>query len=191
MNKEKTNTLCRVYSKDDDGTYTGFYTTTTGWENFYFSSEDKNTYWGVGSDGQFTLAEDGGNLWTNEPIGLRRIWASLNDNIWSDNYITAINVTGTFNNWSQTADKMTFDTTTRTWSADINITADEWGLQILIDGKWSDMFKSKSSGKLGYNEGDNIPVPTDSAGNKVFGKYRLTIDLNDFENMTYVFTKID
>ena len=178
------NVKARFYSPNHDGTYWGFYRTTTGWENFLLSTEDKTTIWGSLAGSQFTLdsSDSRWNLWGDEKTCLKRYWVSLVDEQWSETNIDKISVAGSIDEGNK---ELTYDATSKTWQAVITVSdPNGWGVKILLNDDWSDVFVKKDNGRLGYNDGGDINLPGT-------GKYRLTININDFENMTYTFTKID
>ena len=171
---------CRLYSPGHDGTYWGFYPTVKGWENFWFATEGKETIWGCVPNAQFSLdsSSEHWNLWTDEPVGLYRFWVSLADETWSQTYIQKISVAGTIEGGNV---EMTYDATSKTWNADITVTdPDGWGVKILLNDDWGDVFVRKEDGILGYNDGGDIKLPAP-------GAYRLSISLFDMEHLTYEF----
>ena len=174
------NVKARFYSPNHDGTYWGFYRTVTGWENFLLSTEDKSTVWGSMPNAQFTLdsSDSRWNLWGDEKTCLKRYWVSLVDEQWSETAIDKISVAGSIDEGNK---ELTYDEASRTWQADITVSdANGWGVKILLNDSWDDVFVKKDEGKLGYNDGGDIKLPG-------VGSYRLVINLNDFENMTYEF----
>ena len=177
------NVKCRLYSAKGDGKYIGFYRTTKGWENFLLATEGRETIYGSLPGSQFVLDSSSKryNLWVDEKVGLYLYSVNLPESSWSYRYINKLTVAGSFNGGSTTANPMSYDASKKVWFADLNITEVGWGMQILVDGKWEEVFKSTGTGTLGYCEGDNIMPPGT-------GKYRLTINLYDMQHITYEFT---
>lgn len=96
---------------------------------------------------------------------------AIADNTWSQTYYGKVTVAGSFNGSNTESDPMSYDAVSGTWSAVLDIKEIGWGMQILLDGV------------LGYPDGDNIIPPGT-------GKYRLTINLNDMQHLTYKFTAL-
>lgn len=177
------NVKCRLYSKNHDGKYQGFYHTTKGWENFLLSTDGHKTIYGSLPGSQFTLDSSNGhyNLWGDEKVGLYLYSVNLQDDSWNQRYINTLTVAGSFNNWSDSALPMTYDPSNKIWYADLDIQTVGDGLKILLDKDWNDIFMSTGDGTLGYCDGNNIMPPST-------GKYRLTINLYDMQHLTYKFT---
>ena len=108
---------------------------------------------------------------------------AIADNTWSQTYYGKVTVAGSFNGSNTESDPMSYDAVSGTWSADLDIKEIGWGMQILLDGDWGNCLKSKGDGVLGYPDGDNIIPPGT-------GRYRLTINLNDMQHLTYKFTAL-
>ena len=171
---------CRLYSTSHDGTYLGFYRTVKGWENFWLATEGKETIWGCAPGAQFTLdsSDQHWNLWGDEYVGLKRYWVSLADETWSETNIQKISVAGSIDGGNM---EMSYDAASKTWNADIKVSdPDGWGVKILLNDDWGDVFVRKEDGVLGYNDGGDIKLPGT-------GAYRLSISLFDMEHLTYEF----
>lgn len=184
-NEDWNKVKCRMYSANRDGKYKGFYHTVKGWENFLFATEDRTTVWGSRPGSQFVLdsSENHYALWGDEKTGLYLYYADIADNTWSQTYYGKVTVAGSFNGSDTESDPMSYDAVSGTWSADLDIKEIGWGMQILLDGDWKNCLKSKGDGVLGYPDGDNIIPPGT-------GRYRLTINLNDMQHLTYKFTAL-
>ena len=171
----------RLYSVKHDGTYWGFYRTVAGWENFLLATEDKSSVWGSLPNSQFSLDSSNSrwNLWGDEKTCLKRYWVSLVDEIWSETAINKISVAGSIEEGNK---ELTYDPETKTWQADITVTdPNGWGVKILLNDDWGDVFVKKDEGILGYNDGGDIKLPG-------VGSYKLTVNLSDMEHLTYQFT---
>lgn len=91
----------------------------------------------------------------------------------------SIGVTGLFNGWDNYQSvEMNFNPETQKFWVDIEFTEDG-ELKFLLDKEWTTSFGCKgNSGRL-FTDGDNIPVAA--------GQYRIYVDLNDLDGMTYEF----
>ncbi len=172
---------CRLFSSKSNGEYMGFYYAGE-WENYKFATVGRETVYGSNpqslqeldsSNKAYNIYVDGGKE------GLYLYYVNLPENYWNAKEIQSLTVFGDHDLKSA----MTYDKETKVWTAELDIQEVGWGMQILIDEDWSNHFKSKGDGVLGYLEGDNI-VPPGS------GKYLLTVNLYDMGNMTYTFTAL-
>lgn len=171
----------RLYSPASDGVYTGFHYSGE-WENYKFATVDRSTVYGSMPNAltELSSASDSWNIYIDTGAeGLYYYTVSLPDNTWSYKAISKLVVRGDHDLVSE----MAYDKENKVWTADLDITADGWGMQILVNDDWGDIFKMKGDGVLGYNEGDNIPFPGT-------GKYRLTVSLFDMGNLTYTLTQL-
>ena len=165
-------TLCRLFSPDNNGQYTGYYITTSGWENTLFKSEDGATIYGSKPNEQFTLytADDRWSLWVDEQVGLYVYTADLNAMTWGYKYISKLTVAGSI---AEGEVDMTYDQTTRTYYADVTVNNPAgWGVKIKVNDSWDDVLVKKADGMLGYKDGGDITLPA-------AGHYRMTIKLFD------------
>lgn len=172
---------CRFFSPDKDGKYTGFYYSGE-WENYKFATVGRETVYGSQPSSLFELDSSSSsyNIYIQDgKEGLYYYTVNLADNTWGYTAVTSLVVRGDYDLMSV----MTYDSDAKVWTADLDIQEVGWGMQILVNDDWNLCFKSKGDGVLGYMEGDNILPPGS-------GKYRLTIDLNDMENLTYTFTAL-
>ena len=175
---------CKLYSPEEDYIYQGFYYA-TGWENFKFATEDRETIYGSVANSLYELDSTGAawNIWMDtENSAFYLYTANLANNTWSATEITSMAVSGDFNSWSIETDLMTYDVAAKVWKAILNITYIEWGMQIIINGDWDMMLTLKSNGVLQFGKGNNI-VPSET------GVYELIINTWDMGNITYSLTK--
>ena len=170
---------CRMFSFNNDGTYKGFYYE-GDWENYKFATVGRETIYGSvpNSLRELDSSNESWNLYVESGAeGLYLYYANLPENYWNAEAITKLVVRGDHDLEST----MIYDKNTKVWTADLDIQEVGWGMQILINDDWSNHFKSKGDGILGYLEGDNIMPPGS-------GRYRLTVSLYDMGNLTYTFT---
>ena len=170
---------CRMFSFNNDGTYMGFYYAGE-WENYKFATVGRETIYGSvpNSLRELDSSNESWNLYVESGAeGLYLYYAILPENYWNAEAITKLVVRGDHDLEST----MIYDKNTKVWTADLDIQEVGWGMQILINDDWSNHFKSKGDGILGYLEGDNIMPPGS-------GRYRLTVSLYDMCNLTYTFT---
>ena len=170
---------CRMFSFNNDGTYMGFYYAGE-WENYKFATVGRETIYGSvpNSLRELDSSNESWNLYVESGAeGLYLYYANLPENYWNAEAITKLVVRGDHDLEST----MIYDKNTKVWTADLDIQEVGWGMQILINDDWSNHFKSKGDGILGYLEGDNIMTPGS-------GRYRLTVSLYDMGNLTYTFT---
>lgn len=170
---------CRMFSFNNDGTYMGFYYAGE-WENYKFATVGRETIYGSvpNSLRELDSSNESWNLYVESGAeGLYLYYANLPENYWNAEAITKLVVRGD----DHLESTMIYDKNTKVWTADLDIQEVGWGMQILINDDWSNHFKSKGDGILGYLEGDNIMPPGS-------GRYRLTVSLYDMGNLTYTFT---
>ena len=175
---------CRLYSPEENYIYQGFYYA-TGWENFKFATEDRETIYGSIAESLYQLDSTGSawNIWMDtSDNGFYLYTANLSDGIWSYQEITSRAVSGDFNGWSITSDLMEYDVEQKVWKATLDISYIEWGMNIVINEDWEMMLTKKNDGVLHYGKGNNI-VPTET------GLYLLTINMWDMNNITYTLEK--
>ncbi len=201
---EATSDLLYMYSLDDDknpkeitgklllseGTYTGYHYF-TGWENFVFgdgADASSTKVYGsapVSDTGLYRLfcGSSRWNIWfpSGDPA-YAKVSVNMANRSWSYETVNKISVVGNFNDWETEADPMTYDSESGTWSA--TITAESWGdygLQFVVNDNWYWSF-SDSDGDGVLNTGLNAFIPSVSPGT-----WKITIDLNDPQNMTVTF----
>ena len=148
---------CRMFSFNNDGTYMGFYYAGE-WENYKFATVGRETIYGSvpNSLRELDSSNESWNLYVESGAeGLYLYYANLPENYWNAEAITKLVVRGDHDLEST----MIYDKNTKVWTADLDIQEVGWGMQILINDDWSNHFKSKGDGILGYLEGDNIMPP--------------------------------
>jgi hypothetical protein len=113
--------------------------------------------------------------------GYYRYNVNLEDKTYTITQITSFCVTGDFNSWSLTANPMTYDATTKIWSATCDISAIGSGIQIIGNGNWSfkygDDGDENYSGELNYGGANIKPTST--------GTKTVRINLSNPEKYTY------
>lgn len=184
MDKDGANTLLSLHSPTKNGIYQGFYQATL-WENFQWADQESNIWYGSDPANLYKLstASDKNKIWFDEE-GYFFLTANLADMNWSKKAVTQINVCGGSNNWSQTADKFTYDAVNKVWTVicTINVTKD--GLYFLINGDaggWDFYLKGNGDGKLAVNSGSNITISDSETG-----LYKIMLNLAD---LTYTMVK--
>lgn len=102
------------------------------------------------------------------------ITVNTNERSWSSTEVSSVIISGNFNGWSTTDNPMTFNSTDKTWSA--NITPGSWGdngIQFLINGEWEHSYAPAAGGSLTSSLTTLIPDVEITAGTT----YTVTIDL--------------
>ena len=169
--------MSRLFSSARDGMFRGFYYS-AGTENFFFAAVDQETVYGASSI-QGGLSSESDNAISGLQEGLYLLEVNLSDNTWTSTRINSLTAAGDNGLWTD----LHYDEKLKIWTADLDIQAVGWGMQILIDGSWDNYFKSAGNGVLGYMEGGNIMAPG-------AGRYRLTVDLFDMSRLTYKFERL-
>ncbi len=176
-----------------DGTYSGYYYF-GGWENIVFGDSDvassAKVYGSapVSDTGLYRLfcGSSRWNIWfpSGDPA-YTKVSVNMTDRSWKYEVVNNINIVGDFNSWSLDTDQMTFDSGAKTWSA--QITATSWGtygIHFVVNSNWDWCFSdTDGNGVLENNKSDFMPSVAP-------GTYKVTIDLNDPQNMTVKFEAV-
>ena len=175
-------TLCRLFSPDNNGKYTGYYITKSGWENTLFKTEDGETVYGSKPNEAKVLdsSDSRWSLWVDEQVGLYIYTADLNAMTRDYKYVSKLTVAGSINEGEV---DMTYDATTKSYYADITVNNPAgWGVKIKVNDSWDDVLVKKADGMLGYKDGGDITLPA-------AGSYRMTVKLFDLSKpASYEFT---
>lgn len=182
--KDGANTLLTLLSPTKNGIYQGFYNATL-WENFQLIDQESDIWYGSDPSNLYKLstATDKNKIWFDEE-GYFFLTANLTDMSWSKKAVTQINVCGGSNNWSQTADKFTYDTVNKVWTVTCEISITKDGFYFLINGDnggWDFYLKGDGEGKLAINNGSNITISDSETG-----MYKIMLNLGD---LTYTMVK--
>ena len=100
---------------------------------------------------------------------------------WKYETVNKISIAGNFNDWKLDTDPMTFDRESKTWSA--TVTVEDWGsgIKFVVNEDWSWCFSDWNvDGVLDTGTADFVPSVDP-------GTYKITIDLNDPQDMTVKF----
>ena len=176
-----------------DGTYSGYYYF-DGWENIVFGDSDvasSTKVYGsapVSNTGLYRLfcGSSRWNIWfdSGDPA-YTKVSVNMTDRSWKYEVVNTISIVGDFNSWSLDTDKMTFDSSAKTWSA--QITATSWGtygIHFVVNSNWDWCFSdTDGNGVLENSKSDFMPSVAP-------GTYKITIDLNDPQNMTVKFETV-
>ncbi len=190
--------LAAVLGSTGEGIYEGFlYNDVIDWtegrSNFRFhvniGGEDivYGYRWDEATGGdQYALSDEPtGDFWSGfEPSGVTysRIRVDLINLTWSESPIDQVYLSGNFNSWSTTANPMTYDFDTRTWSGTCSFTEENYtdGAQMIFDDSSTDTWDYRYHG---YDEtvyegdgGTQITAP---------GKWTISINVSDMTNLTY------
>jgi len=177
------NYTTKICSKNNDGKYEG-YVQAAIWAHFKFTDKADGTgiWYGPSKTlGVYVLdVTSDWNVWFDDG-GYFLVKADMNTMTWSKTAITSFCVTGDFNGWSLTANPMTYDATTKLWTANCDITNLGWGIQIIANGDWTYKYGnndgSKNSGELTLGGSNIMPLLT--------GTRTVTMDLSDPIKYTY------
>ncbi|HVK96928.1 MAG TPA: SusE domain-containing protein [Flavisolibacter sp.] len=178
-------TAPQLVSLQNNGEYAGFI-------NFENSSPEfkmvKGNNWGAGdfgggagAGGTGNLTNGGSNLSLPNGAGFYYLTANTNSMRWTYYKINTWGVIGsaTANGWNSDQD-MTYDATTKTWTATLNLTAGE--IKFRANDDWAvNLGDNGNDGKPEIN-GANIPVA--AAGN-----YTITLDILTGGNWAYTIKK--
>ena len=174
----------------NEGKYQGYYYF-AGWENFVFGDSDvaasAKVYGSapVSDTGLYRLF-CGSSRWAiwfpSGTAAYTRVSVDMTERSWGYEAVNTISIVGDFNNWSLTTDQMTFDSTAKTWSADINPSSwGTYGMHFVVNSDWDwCLSDANSDGVLDTGKSDFMPTAA-------AGALKVTIDLNDPQNMTVKF----
>ena len=190
--------LAAVLGSTGEGIYEGFlYNDVIDWtegrSNFRFhvniGGEDivYGYHWDDATGGdQYALSDEPtGDFWSgfeSSGVTYSRIRVDLINLTWSESPIDQVYLSGTFNSWSTTANPMTYDFDTRTWSGTCIFTEENYtdGAQMIFDDSTTDTWDYRYHGYDGtVYEGDGgtqITAP---------GTWTISINVSDMTNLTY------
>lgn len=180
----------RLIPDGQTGHYAGFASTSSSWSdevftNFVFcdsATPAEGTVYGSLPESQYVLDPSEGcyAVWFNT-LGLHRVTVDLTTGTWSEETLS-IAVTGTFNDWSLSANPMAFDLETLTWQATCTVSNIGDGIQIVLGDDWNYKYGGADGVLVTADDNNNIkPAET--------GTYLITVDLRDAGNLTYTLTK--
>ena len=192
---EKPTTVAGTLLSTGNGIYEGFFYL-EGWHNFKLGdTEDPSTakIYGTApvSEGLYRLytGEDMYAIWHDSETGAYcHLTVDFNERTWSCEPVTSLEVLGSFNEYKLNANEMTFNVASRTWTATLQ--AEDWGsgFYLLLNDDRNRCYKdSDLDGRLEFstsNQGSEF-LP---AGLEAGKSCRLTVDLNDPENLSYTLT---
>jgi len=179
-----TNYTTMLCSKENDGKYEG-YVQAAQWANFKFTDKagGTGTFYGSSATLGLTVLDASAaqwNIWFDLG-GYFLVKADLNLMTWSKKAVTSFCVTGDFNSWSLTANPMTYNATTKLWTATCDLSNIGYGIQIIGNIDWTYKFGindgSKNSGELTPGGANIVPTLT--------GSRTVTMDLSHPEKFTY------
>jgi len=175
----------KICSRNNDGKYEG-YVNAAIWNNFKFTTDQSfatGTVYGSDPTSLSKLNSDQLAQWKIwfDAGGYFLIKADLNTMTWSKAAVDSFCVTGDFNGWSLTANKMTYDAVNKVWTATCNIATLGWGMQIIGNGDWGYKFGVSDGGvNTGeLNIGGSNMMPTNT------GVRTVTMDLSRPEKYTF------
>ncbi len=176
-----------------DGVYSGYYYF-GGWENIVFGDSDvassAKVYGSapVSDTGLYRLfcGSSRWNIWFDSADpAYTKVSVNMTDRSWKYEVVNTISIVGDFNGWKLDTDQMTFDSSTKTWSA--QITATSWGtygIHFVVNSNWDWCFSdTDGNGVLENAKSDFMPGVE-------AGAWKVTIDLNDPQNMTVKFETV-
>jgi len=182
-NPANTNTI--LYSPANDESYEGYLDMSNGGAapNFKFTeSPDWNhTNYGAGAT-TTTISGTGGNI--SVPSGYYKVNVNITALTMSTTLITKWGIIGSFaasNNWANDV-PMTFDATTKLWTATGVVLAAGDNFKIRANGAWDIAFGVDANGKY-TTSGGNIPAPS-------AGTYTITLDLRQLGKPGYNVTMV-
>lgn len=176
----------RLYTKANDGIYTGFIEAAE-WENFrFYSSRNTETAEIYGSAPnelyKLDISNDKWNIWFDKG-GYFYVTANLNAMTWGKTPVTSITATGDFNGWSDSATPLTYSSETKQWTTVCDINNIGFGLKFLINKDWAfSLTDIDGEGELTLASEPNI-VPEST------GTYKITIDISNPKRYTYILEK--
>lgn len=177
---------CKLYSPQRNSVFTGLYRL-DGWENFRFATEDGAKVYGSVPNELYKLdsSQSAWDIWNDEDApGMFLITANLEANTWGKQKISSVTVAGDFNRWSTDKDAMTYDVSSKTWQAKVEMTG-SGTFTILLNKDWTMRFGQTAEGALGYGSDESLLIPQPS----VAGTYLLTLDTYDMGHIVYSLKK--
>lgn len=151
---------------------------TVGGEDIVYGYREDN-----GSGNQFSLSDEpNGDFWSGlNGVTYSRIRVDLINLTWSETPIDQVFLSGNFNDWSTTANPMSYDFGTRTWSGICTFTdADyEAGAQMVFDNSATENWDYT------YNGYDGQVFTGGTTAMEAPGTYRISINVSDMTNLTY------
>ncbi len=176
-----------------DGEYSGYYYF-GGWENIVFGDNDvasSTKVYGsapVSDTGLYRLfcGSSRWNIWfpSGDPA-YTKVSVNMSGRSWTYEVVNTISIVGDFNGWKLDTDQMTFDSSAKTWSA--QVTADSWGtygIHFVVNSNWDWCFSDTDGNGVLENAKSDFMPSVDP------GTYKVTIDLNDPQNMTVKFEAV-
>jgi len=171
----------KLCSRDNDGTYEG-YIDAVQWTNFKFTDKTNGTgtFYGSKANSLYTLDSSSSqwNIWFDEG-GYFLVKANMNTLTWSKTLISSFCISGDFNSWSTTANPMTYNATTKLWTATCNFQPGQWGnnFQIIANNDWVIVYGDNSADNQ-LKAGEKIAITT-------AGTHTVTMDLSNPLKYTY------
>ncbi|HEY5592484.1 MAG TPA: DUF5111 domain-containing protein [Paludibacter sp.] len=171
----------KLCSPASNGAYEG-YVQAAQWANFKFTNEPDGTgiFYGSLPNSLYTLdaSSTQWNIWF-DVAGYFLIKANTNTMTWNKTAITAFSISGDFNSWSTTANPMTYNATTKVWTATCNFQPGEWGntLKIIANNDWVITYGSNNGNGI-LKAGEKITITS-------AGTHTVTMDLSNPLKYTY------
>ncbi len=175
-------TAPKISSRAANGIYEGYVNIPGGTLQFKYTSHPdwNHTIYGwassttTGNNVSGTFNTTGGNLFVPS-AGYYLLKANTNTNTWSATKITSWSLIGDFNNWAADV-PMTYNTTTKTWTATINVPA-AGGFKFRANNDWSINFGDTGADLILDYDGANIAITP--------GQHTITLNLSIPGNYTY------
>lgn len=172
----------KISSRAANGIYEGYVNITAGTLQFKYTSDPdwNHTIYGwassavAGSDVTGTFNTTGGNLFVPS-AGYHLLKGNTNNNTWSGTKITSWSLIGDFNAWGSDVD-MTYNTTTKLWTATINPGA-AGGFKFRANHAWTINFGDTGADLSLEYDGANVAITP--------GSHLITLDLHVPGNYTY------
>ncbi len=174
----------------NEGKYQGYYYF-TGWENFIFgdsATASTTKVYGsapVNETGLYRLycGSSRWNIWfPSGDAAYTRVTVDMTERSWKYEPVNTISIVGDFNSWNLESNPMTFDPATQAWSAEINPSSwGTYGMHFVVNSDWNwCLSDANSDGVLDNGTTDFMP-------SVAAGALKVTISLNDPQNMTVKF----
>ncbi|MGB8191442.1 MAG: SusE domain-containing protein [Chitinophagaceae bacterium] len=175
-------TAPKISSRAANGIYEGYVNIPGGTLQFKYTSDPdwNHTIYGwassttTGNDVSGTFNTTGGNLFV-PTTGYHLLRANTNNNTWSATKITSWSLIGDFNNWAADV-PMTYNTTTKTWTATINPAA-AGGFKFRANNDWAINYGDTGADLILDLNGANIAITP--------GSHVITLNLSIPGNYTY------